>query len=76
MWTLNDVAAESMLQHNAHAATDVTGCGLLGHAWEMAHGSKVNLRLRASAVFWLEACPCDQTADFGLVLDVVKDMSA
>jgi selenide,water dikinase len=50
MWTLNDVAAESMLQHGAHAATDVTGCGLLGHAWEMSHGSKVNLRLRASAV--------------------------
>jgi selenide,water dikinase len=50
MWTLNDVAAESMLQHGAHAATDVTGCGLLGHAWEMSHGGKVNLRLRASAV--------------------------
>jgi selenide,water dikinase len=50
MWTLNDVAAESMLQHGAHAATDVTGCGLLGHAWEMSHGGKVNLRLHASAV--------------------------
>jgi selenide,water dikinase len=50
MWTLNDVAAESMLQHGAHAATDVTGCGLLGHAWEMSHCSKVKLRLRASAV--------------------------
>jgi len=25
-------------------------------------------RLRASVVFWLEACPCDQTADFGLVM--------
>ena len=50
MWTLNDVAAESMLQHGVHAATDVTGCGLLGHAWEMSHGGKVNLRLRASAV--------------------------
>ena len=27
-------------------------------------------RLRAQLVFWLEACPCDQTADNGLVLDV------
>jgi len=26
--------------------------------------------LRAQLVFWLEACPCDQTADDGLVLDV------
>jgi selenide,water dikinase len=50
MWTLNDVAAEAMLEHGVHAATDITGCGLLGHAWEMAHGSKTNLRLHASAV--------------------------
>lgn len=33
-------------------------------------------RLRASVLFWLEACPCDQTADAGLVLDVVEDASA
>ena len=32
-------------------------------------------RLRASVLFWLEACPCDQTADQGLVLDVVEDSS-
>jgi hypothetical protein len=32
-------------------------------------------RLRASVLFWLEACPCDQTADGGLVLDVVDDSS-
>ncbi len=32
-------------------------------------------RLRAAVVFWLEACPCDQTADHGLVLDVVDDQS-
>jgi selenide,water dikinase len=50
MWTLNDVAAEAMLQHGVHAATDITGFGLLGHAWEMAQGSKVNLHIRASAV--------------------------
>jgi len=30
-------------------------------------------RLRASVLFWLEACPCDQTAGPGLVLDVVRD---
>ncbi len=32
-------------------------------------------RLRASVLFWLEACPCDQTADGGLVLDVIEDSS-
>ena len=32
-------------------------------------------RLRSSVIFWLEACPCDQTADDGLVLDVVEDKS-
>jgi predicted RNase H-like HicB family nuclease len=32
-------------------------------------------RLRASVVFWLEACPCDQTADHGLELEVVEDSS-
>ena len=30
-------------------------------------------RLRESVLFWLEACPCDQTAGPGLVLNVVKD---
>jgi predicted RNase H-like HicB family nuclease len=30
-------------------------------------------RLRASVLFWLEACPCDQTAGPGLKLDVVRD---
>lgn len=30
-------------------------------------------RLRASVLFWLEACPCDQTAGPGLVLNVVRD---
>jgi hypothetical protein len=40
-----------------------------------ANAADALARLRASAVFWLEACPCDQTADFGLVLEVVKDAS-
>jgi len=30
-------------------------------------------RLRASLLFWLEACPCDTTTGPGLVLDVVHD---
>jgi len=50
MWTLNDVAGQAMVEHGAHAATDITGCGLLGHTWEMAKGSKVHVRLYATRV--------------------------
>lgn len=32
-------------------------------------------KLRASVTFWLEACPCDQTAAPGLEFEVVKDGS-
>jgi len=30
-------------------------------------------RLRDSVRFWLEACPCDTTADAGLDLQVVRE---
>jgi selenide,water dikinase len=42
--TLNDRAARLMLAHDVHAATDVTGFGLAGHALGMARGSRVALR--------------------------------
>jgi hypothetical protein len=32
-------------------------------------------RLRDSVLFWLEACPCDQTAGPGLEFRVVRDES-
>jgi selenide,water dikinase len=50
MQRLNRAAAEAALAHGAHAATDVTGFGLLGHAREMALASAVRLRIAASAV--------------------------
>jgi selenide, water dikinase len=40
---LNKVAAETLSQFEAHAVTDVTGFGLAGHGFEMAHGSQVQL---------------------------------
>ncbi|MHB1425560.1 MAG: selenide, water dikinase SelD, partial [Gemmataceae bacterium] len=43
MVQLNDSAKDAMLQAEAHAATDITGFGLAGHAYEMADGSKVTL---------------------------------
>jgi hypothetical protein len=33
-------------------------------------------RLRASVLFWLEACPCDTTADGGLVFEVTEERRA
>lgn len=51
MSTLNRVASEAMVAVQAHAATDVTGFGLLGHALNMARASRKTLR------FWSNAVP-------------------
>jgi len=48
MATLNKAAAEAMLDLDVHAATDVTGFGLVGHACEMAAGAGLGLELRAA----------------------------
>ncbi len=50
MAALNKTAAELMLQHDVHAATDITGYGLLGHGYEMAEASGVSIRIAAGAV--------------------------
>jgi selenide,water dikinase len=41
--TLNKVASEIMTGYEIHAATDITGFGLAGHALEMARGSGVRI---------------------------------
>jgi selenide,water dikinase len=43
MIQLNDIGRDAMIEAGAHAATDITGFGLAGHAYEMAEGSKVTL---------------------------------
>ncbi len=53
MCTLNRVASEVALGFAVHSATDVTGFGLLGHAREMAAGSKVSLVIEAARVEFL-----------------------
>jgi selenide,water dikinase len=43
-------AADLMQEFGAHAATDVTGFALLGHAWEVARGSGVTIEIEAERV--------------------------
>lgn len=50
MRRLNKRASEAALEADAHAATDVTGFGLLGHGSEMAIGSKVTITICADAL--------------------------
>ena len=45
MSTLNRRASEVAIAVEANACTDITGFGLLGHAMEMAKGSKVSLEI-------------------------------
>jgi len=45
MLKLNREACEAMLAFEVHGCTDVTGFGLIGHAREMALGSKVTLEI-------------------------------
>jgi selenide,water dikinase len=48
MVALNRRASEIMLRFPVHACTDVTGYGLLGHAAEMAMGSRVTIVLESA----------------------------
>jgi selenide,water dikinase len=53
MCTLNRASMELALPMEVHAATDVTGFGLLGHAREMAVGSKVSLAIDSAQIEFL-----------------------
>jgi selenide,water dikinase len=50
MTTSAALVAKEMQKEGAHACTDITGFGLLGHAYEMARASKVCLVIESARV--------------------------
>src|SRR5262249_29229493 len=50
MSRLNRDGRDAMLAAGATAATDVTGFGFAGHAFEMAEGSRTTLRIRLGSL--------------------------
>lgn len=50
MATLNKAAAEIFSAYKVYGGTDITGFGLLGHAVELAEGSKVAIHLYTSSI--------------------------
>ena len=54
MTTLNAAASADAVAAGLAAATDITGFGLLGHAYKMARASGVSIMIEAGAVPYLE----------------------
>jgi selenide,water dikinase len=50
MRELNRAGAMVMTEMGANSATDITGFGLLGHAWEVAQASGVEIEIQAGRV--------------------------
>lgn len=53
MATLNDKAASVMNEVGVNACTDVSGFGIIGHAYEVASGSNVTIRLTSKTMPFL-----------------------
>ena len=66
MATLNAKAAAIVTQFDSvHACTDITGFGLLGHAYEMAEGSDASLKLFSTKIPLLSGAK--ELATMGLI---------
>jgi selenide,water dikinase len=50
MTQLNKFSKDAMMKVGVNSCTDVTGFGLLGHAFEMAEGSDVTIRFFSSSI--------------------------
>ncbi len=65
MTTLNRTASESMQAVGAKAATDVTGFGLIGHLYEMAAASNMEIEVNAERVVFMQGAL--EYANMGLI---------
>lgn len=65
MSTLNKYAGEIVADHNVSACTDITGFGLMGHAYEMASGSQISLELYKDKIPYIKEAR--EYAEMGLV---------
>ena len=61
----NRAGAECLLGHQAHACTDVTGFGLLGHLVEMIRASEVDVELDLGLIPFLEGA--EETVRAGIL---------
>ena len=53
MQTLNKAARDVMVRYRVHACTDITGFGMLGHTYEMAQGSDVQITLQVDRITFM-----------------------
>jgi selenide,water dikinase len=65
MTTLNKYAAEIIKDYPITACTDITGFGLMGHAFEMAKGSEITLKLHKNNIPFIKEAK--EYAEMGLV---------
>lgn len=65
MKSLNKLPARIMQDYEAHACTDITGFGLLGHIREMVNGSGCTIRIYSQSIPFIEGAP--DYARMGLV---------
>lgn len=65
MVTLNKYAFEALQNLNISSCTDITGFGLVGHAYEMAKGSNVSLEIYSDKVPVIEGAK--ELASMGII---------
>ncbi len=53
MAALNRTGAEVAQKYGVHGMTDITGYSLLGHSYEMARFSKIDLHIHFNALHWV-----------------------
>ena len=70
MVLLNKTASEAMLEVGVSACTDITGFGLMGHAYELAEASKVTLSFFAGRIPVFDGC--ERYVRMGLMPGVSK----